>query len=187
MTDTNWFVITGGPSSGKSKTIDKLAFLGYAIVPEAARILIDDEISKGRKTKEIRDDEGLFQEKVLQMKVDVEGRIPTKQTTFFERGIPDSIAYYRLLGKDVSPVIEASMERRYKGVFLLNQLPYEKDYARTEDAETASKLNMLLHDSYSNLGYGVVSVPAMPLSKRVDFILNITGSNEKRIDGLYSS
>ena len=38
---TNWYIITGGPSTGKSKTIDHLAYLGYLIRPEVARILID--------------------------------------------------------------------------------------------------------------------------------------------------
>ena len=54
---TNWYVITGGPSTGKSKTIDYLAYLGYLIRPEVARILIDDELSKGKTLEEIREDE----------------------------------------------------------------------------------------------------------------------------------
>jgi predicted ATPase len=170
--DTKWYVITGGPSSGKTKTVEYLAFLGYAIVPEAARIFIDNEISKGRTIKDIRSDEAEFQRIVLEMKIDTENKTPVNRTTFFERGIPDSIAYYKVCGKDTTPIISASKKRRYEGVFLLEQLPFEKDYARTEDEKLANKLSLLLKDSYSSLGYNVISVPPIkPISERANFIL----------------
>lgn len=37
---TNWYIITGGPSTGKSKTIDHLAYLGYLIRPEVSLVFI---------------------------------------------------------------------------------------------------------------------------------------------------
>lgn len=171
--ETNWYVVTGGPSSGKTKAIEHLAFLGYPIIPEAARILIDNERSKGRTTEEIRVSETEFQRIVLQMKIDAENRTPADQTTFFERGIPDSIAYYKICREDPEPAVTASQKRRYKGVFLLEQLPFEKDYARIEDEKTAHELSRLLHDSYSDLGYEVICVPPIkPIDKRVAFILS---------------
>jgi len=170
--DTNWYVITGGPSSGKTKTIEYLSFLGYPIIPEAARVLIDVEKSKGKTTKEIRSDEFEFQRKALQMKIEVEDRIPPEQITFFDRGIPDSIAYYQICGEDPTPVIKASQKRKYIKVFLLEQLQLEKDYARTEDDETVKKLNRLLRESYLNLGYEIVDIPVMSIEKRVQKILS---------------
>jgi predicted ATPase len=173
MIDTNWHVITGGPSSGKTKIIERLAFLGYLTVPEAARILIDNERSKGRTTEEIRADEAEFQRIVLQMKIDVENRMPPNQIIFFERGIPDSIAYYKVCGVNTESAIRASQKRRYKMIFLLEQLPFEKDYARVEDEKLANELSQLIHDSYSELGYNVIRVPLIkPIDRRVEFILS---------------
>ncbi len=172
--ETNWYVITGGPHSGKSGAMDSIAFLGYPIIPEAARILIDNERSKGRTTEEIRADENAFQREVFKMKVEAEGRIPPERLTFLDRGIPDSIAYYQLCGEDITPVVEASKNRRYKGVFLLELLEeYKKDYARTEDKEMALKLQDWLRQSYSFFGYDVILVPELScIEERAEFILS---------------
>ena len=170
--DTNWYVITGGPSSGKTKVIEHLASLGYATVPEIARILIDSEQNKGRTIKEIRADEAEFQRKVFQMKIAAEDKLSPEQITFFDRGIPDSVAYYQLCGLNPTPIIEESKKRKYKGVFILEQLPFEKDYARVENEKTARDLDKLLYEAYSNLGYNVVRVPSQSIEERVKFILS---------------
>lgn len=170
--ETNWYVITGGPCSGKTKTIECLAFLGYKVVPECARIFIDNEMSKGKTIEQIRCDEREFQIKIFEMKIDVENRMPVKQVIFFERGIPDSIAYYRLYGQEVSSVINASQKRRYKGIFLLEQLPFERDSVRTENEELACRISQMLYKAYIELGYGVVKVPVKPIDERVRFILD---------------
>ncbi len=172
MINTNWYIITGGPSSGKTKVIEYLSFLNYAIIPEAARILVDTEASKGKTIEEIRGDESGFQKKTLEMKIEIENRIPSKQITFFDRGIPDSIAYYCIRKKDISPVIMAAKKRKYRKIFLLEQLPFRNDYARTEDKKTAHSLNQLLYKSYSELGYNIIRVPVKSIKERVEFILN---------------
>lgn len=171
--DTNWYVITGGPSSGKSKMLDRLAFLGYSIVPEAARIYIDDERSKGRTTEEIRADEAEFQKIVLNMKIDKEAKLSPKDIIFLERGMPDSVAYYQICGADIEPVILASQDRRYKGIFLLDQAPFEKDYARTEDEKQAKRISRLLNNAYRRFNYDVIRVPILgSIEERANYILN---------------
>ena len=170
--NTNWHVITGGPCSGKTKVIEYLAFLGYAIVPEAARILIDLEISKGKTIKEIRFDEVEFQRETLKMKIEAENRMPPKKIIFFERGIPDSIAYYCICGEDSAFVIKTSQKRKYKNIFLLEQLPFKKDYARVENEKLSCDLNKLLYGAYSKLEYNVIRVPSKSIKERAEFILS---------------
>ena len=67
--ESKWYVITGGPSSGKTTVLKKLAELGYLTYPEAARVFIDGEMAKGKSLKEIRGDEAEFQRKVLKIKI----------------------------------------------------------------------------------------------------------------------
>jgi predicted ATPase len=172
MLETNWYVITGAPSSGKTKLIEYLSFLGYHTVPEVARLLIDVEMSKGRKIEEIRGNDYEFQMRILEMKIDVENRTPIDQLTFFDRAIPDSIAYFKISKIDPKRVIDACKKRRYKGVFLLEQLPFDKDYARTEDEKLAKELSDLIEDSYISVGYKVVHVPVKPITERAKFILD---------------
>jgi predicted ATPase len=171
-TQTNWYIITGGPSAGKSKTLEQLAFLGHNVVPEAARMLIDEEFSKGKDIYQVRKDELAFQEKILQLKLEAEAKLDPNQLTFIDRGIADSFPYFSLAGADTDRILDLSQRNIYKGIFLLDQVTFEKDYARqTEDAELANRISDLLSHAYTQLGYEFVRVPVMPISERVDFIL----------------
>ena len=168
----NWYVITGGPSSGKTTTVNELSKLGFHTVPEAARLLIDREMDNGKTLEQIRVDELEFQVRVLEMKIEIEGKAPKDKTVFLDRAIPDSIAYYEFWGSDSKELEELCKERRYNKIFFLEQLPYKNDYARVEDEETANRISELLFKAYANLGYEVIRVPAMSIEDRTEFILS---------------
>lgn len=171
MEETNWVVITGGPSSGKSTLLACLENQGYKIVFEVARIIIDREIAGGKTLGEIRADEAEFQRRVLQMKIDIEEKLLSQQLTFLDRGIPDSIAYNQICRADVTLAFEASRKRRYRAVFHCEQVPFEQDHARTEDQKKAHEISTLLHKAYTDLGYEVIGVPLMSTEERAKFIL----------------
>src|SRR3990167_754434 len=126
---TNWVVITGGPYSGKTTTVNHLKSLGFSSSPEAARTLIDIGISSGLTTKEVRRDEAQFIQSVLDIQLVLENILLPDKLCFHDRGVPDSIAYIRLTGGDESYAKKAALRRKYKAVFLLDPLPFEKDYA----------------------------------------------------------
>lgn len=176
-TKPNWYVITGGPSSGKTTVLNELAKLGYIVNPEAARVLIDEEMAKGKSIEEIRGPtkggypEAEFQKKVLKIKIDVEKAAPKDKIVFFDRAIPDSIAYYQICGLDPKEVLKSCRGKVYRKIFFLEQLPFDQDYARVEDAETIKKLNKLLKESYQNLGYEIIEIPAISVQKQVKKIL----------------
>lgn len=168
---SNWYVITGGPSSGKTTVLKELGKAGYTIYPEAARVLINKEIVKGKTLKEIRRNEAEFQRKVLKIKIETEKTAPKDKIVFFDRAIPDSIAYYQICGLDPKEIIKLCREKRYGKIFLLEQIPFKKDYARTENLQIAEKLNKLLKKCYKKLGYKIINVPAVSVKKRVKIIL----------------
>lgn len=170
--DPNWYVITGGPSSGKTTVLKELSKLGYLIYPEAARVFIDQEIAKGKSLKEIRGDEAQFQKKVLEIKIETEKAAPKDKIVFFDRAIPDSIAYYQICGLNPKEILKFCQGKSYRKIFLFEQLPFENDYARVEDSKTIEKLNRLLKESYENLGYEVINIPALSVEERVQKILS---------------
>lgn len=171
--ETNWYIITGGPSTGKSKTIDHLAFLGYLIRPEVARILIDNEMSKGKTLAEIRSNDEQFEHNILKIKIEMEEKASKDQMIFWERGMPDSIVYLKPSNNDYKVALEESKKRKYKGIFILDILPrYEKDYARTEGSKKAKEIHEALHKCYNDLGYKVIRVPVMSIAERAQFIIN---------------
>jgi len=168
----HWYVITGGPSSGKTTIIEELSKLGYIIYPEAARVFINQEIAKDKSLKEIRNNEAEFQRKVLKIKIAVEKTAPKDKTVFFDRAIPDSIAYYQIYGLGRKEVLKFCQSKKYKKIFFLEQLPFEKDYARVENEETIKKIKKLLKENYKNLGYEVINIPAMSIKDRIQKILS---------------
>lgn len=167
-----WFVVTGGPCSGKTTTLRHLATRGYRVEYEVARIYIDEEMAKGRKLSDIRHDEVKFQAEVLRRKVQLERRLPVSETIFLERGIHDTAAYYALCGAPMDQGLLSEMAgSRYGSVFILEMLQYKKDYARTEDRKTAQKIQQLIKTWYATYGLQTISVPVLPVGERVKFIL----------------
>jgi predicted ATPase len=166
-----WYVITGGPSSGKTTVIEELAKLGYITFPEAARILIDQEIAEGKSIEEIRANEIEFQKRVFRLNLKILKKAPRDKVVFFDRALPDSIAYYRICGLDPKEILKHCKRKIYKKVFFLEQLPLKRDYARIENGKTVKKLNKLLKKTYRSLGYEVITVPKMSVKKRVQKIL----------------
>ncbi len=106
-------MITGGPSSGKTTILKELKKLGYITYPDAARVLIDKEKKKGKKLKEIRKDEAEFQKKVLKAKIKIEKSAPRDKIVFFDRAIPDSIAYYQMCELDPKEVLKFCKRKIY--------------------------------------------------------------------------
>ncbi len=165
-----WYVLTGGPSSGKTTLLNELGKLGYYTVPEAARRIIDDNIANGISSGELRKDAAAFQKQVLELKLKTERKTPKSRIVFFDRGVPDSMAYYEFLNLDMHGLKKLAKDR-YRRVFFLEQLPYKKDYARTESKKMASNISRLLFRAYKNLGYSIVSLPAVPVEERLSLVL----------------
>ena len=166
-----WFVITGGPSSGITVTADYIAMLGHHTVPETARVFIDGEIAKGREIGDIRKDELSFQMTVFRMKQELEIKIPKDKIVFFQRGIPDTLAYHRLLGADTKDIYDICKKSQYGKVFILEPVGLKKDYARIENEETAVKIFHLLKEAYNELGFPIITVPKMTIEERANMIL----------------
>jgi predicted ATPase len=172
---SKWYVITGAPCSGKTTVLECLNKMGYQTVPEAARVFVDEEIRKGRKNEEVKYDMLKFQRNVLIMKLNSEKKMPKDRIIFFDRGLPDSIAYFEHYNFNVNEVLRFCKEKSYRKVFLLERLPFEKDYARIENDDAAARLQELLRKAYSGLGYEIVEIPIMTVEERVKMILSNIG------------
>lgn len=170
---TNWYVITGGPSSGKTTTVNILKARGYRTTIEHARHFLDTQRVRGRTVAEIRRNQATFQLGVLRMQIEQEAALDPDTLTFLDRALPDALAYYRYL--DLPPdqmLLDALALANYRKVFLLDLLPLVRDYARTEDSAAQLKIHTLLREVYQELGHAVDSVPALPPDERVAYILD---------------
>jgi len=168
---TDWHVLTGAPCSGKTAVINELARRGFGVVHETARAHIEDKLAQGLSLEEIRRDEAAFEHLILERKLAIEKRLDPEKTVFFDRAVPDSIAYFRLAGLDASEPEAISIRVRYKKVYLLDRLPVRKDSVRSEDEKTAERIEALLIECYRGLGYPVIRIPVSSVFRRADLIL----------------
>jgi predicted ATPase len=170
---TNWCVITGGPSSGKTTTVNILRARGYATTVEHARHFIDTQRIAGKTVAEIRENQRAFQRGVLLMQLDQEASLDRSELVFLDRALPDQLAYYRFLNLEPDPLLaEALAKASYRRVFLLDLLPLASDYARTEDKAAQDEIHRHIGDVYRELGFPVTVVPALKPEARVVFILS---------------
>ena len=169
---TNWYVITGGPSSGKTTTVNLLKERGYITTLENARHFLDTQRLKGRTIEEVRKNQREFQLGVLKMQIKQENEISPNVQVFLDRAIPDALAYYRFLNlTEDARLTEALRNISYKKIFIMDPVPLKNDYARNENAEAQKKIHELITEVYESLPFPVVHVPVLPPEERVDFIL----------------
>jgi predicted ATPase len=173
---TRWVVITGAPSSGKTSVIEDLRARGYAVQAEVARELIEECLRRGLSVEEMRKDGGKrLQKDILRVKMARETALGPEACVFMDRGMPDSISYFRLAGLDVALAAQACRTFRYKAVFIFDRLPLVRDGVRSEDENMAQEIDGMLRGDYASLGYEPVAVPVMPVGARSDFILETLG------------
>ena len=169
---TNWYVITGGPSSGKTTTVNILRERGYITTMEHARHFIDTQRLKGKTIEEVRKNQLEFQLCVLEMQIEQENEIAPHVQVFLDRAIPDALAYYRFLKlTEDNKLTEALKTVSYKKIFIMDYLPLKNDYARTENVAAQKKIHALITAVYESLPFPIVHVPVLPAEDRVDFIL----------------
>jgi predicted ATPase len=163
-------VIIGGPSSGKTTVIERLAALGYVTVPESARLVLQE--LKIADPRPIRDK---FQNLVFQRQLEAEACITgTEQMCFFDGGIFDGCAYYLSDGLAVPSMFDTVNGARYDYAFLFEPLDvFVNDGVRYQNAELARTVAELLYECYSARGVQVERVPNIPVEDRVAAILTL--------------
>ena len=145
--NTNWYVVTGGPSTGKTTVINMLEKRGYKTTIEHARHYIDTMRIEGQTVEDMRNNKRKFQLGVLDMQIEQEAAIKPKDLVFLDRAIPDAMAYYQFLMLDYDEkLLNAVKNTSYKKIFII--------------------------DVYTSLGFPIVTVPVLPPIERVEFILN---------------
>jgi predicted ATPase len=168
---TNWHVITGAASCGKTTLIDLLAAKGFPTVPETARLYIDGEMAKGRTIQEIRANGPAFQRCLIELQLGIESGLPAMEVVFLDRAVPDYLAYCRVFGPNPNEFLAECFHYRYAAIFMLAPLPFQEDGARDEDAHLVGFLDQWHARDYSALGYDVVRVPVLTPQERLAFVL----------------
>lgn len=169
--NTDWVVITGPPSSGKTTVLNALSKLGYETSGDSTRALIERFAASGRSVDEFRfaDD---FQPRVLEAMLEAQSKLTPDKLTFLEFALPCNIAFHRTESRKLTAGLpEAAVKYKYKAVFILDPLPWNSDGVRAEDAKYQGIVHGHFGPVYRELGYAPVAVPVSSVDERVRLIL----------------
>ncbi|RQR47942.1 ATPase [Burkholderia sp. Bp9126] len=171
-----FFVVTGGPGSGKSTLIDALERAGFARSQEAGRGVIQDQMAVDGRALPWRDP-AAFAELMLSWEMRSHRLARhARGPVFFDRGVPDVIGYLRLSGLAVPAHAEAAARRfRYhRRVFIAPPWPeiYTQDTERRQDFDEAVRTYEAMVDCYVSYGYRLVELPRANVKARVRFVLD---------------
>lgn len=171
---TEWTVLTGAPSSGKTTLITQLEMLGKKCLPEAAGMHVESCLRTGKSLETICADQQQLQRGILHQAMRLESSIDDQTPHILDRSAVDSLAYCRLYTIDPGYIQKHLIlhAKKYKKVLQLDRLPFEKNNVRIENDTLSAALDRHLHDVYSELGYDVIRIPVLSVRERVQAILH---------------
>ena len=167
--------IIGSPASGKTSIIDKLKNKGHVCMEEISREITLKAQNKGIDQLFLKDPD-LFSKQLLEArkKQFIEADTADSPLVFFDRGLPDVVAYLDYIDSDYSmDFIENCKKHKYDKVFILTPWKdiYIQDNERYETFEQATEIHKYLTKWYKRFDYKLVEVPHSTVENRVDFIL----------------
>jgi len=156
--DIQRVVLTGGPCCGKTTLLNGLAERAYSVVPEAARMIIEENQKREGEYVPWINLYG-FQQKTTERVLELEHSFEDS-LLFCDRGVVDGHGY-SVSGKIPTPeLIKKFSVKRYDTVFILDPIPvYQKDEARRENPEEAKKVHAAIWNAYREFGYSPIRVP----------------------------
>jgi predicted ATPase len=174
-----FFVVTGGPGSGKTTLIEALNRSGYACSVEAGRGIIQDQVEIGGRALPWIDP-AAFAELMLAWEMrSYRMAQAASGVVFFDRGVPDVAGYLRLSGLSLpEPVKRAAEVFRYnRRVFIAPPWAeiFQSDRERKQDFDEAMRTYEAMVATYTEYDYELIELPRGSVHERVDFLLKKIG------------
>lgn len=175
------YILTGAPGAGKTAVLRLLETSGYAVVEEAATDVIALGNALGREKPW---QEHGFIDRIITLQRQRQNSVRATQgaTVFFDRSPVCTLALSRYLGFTTSRLLAREVGRvvaegMYEATvfFIRNQGFVQATAARRISFEDSLVFEQLHEQTYRDLGFQLVEVPAGPLADRVALIRQTVG------------
>ena len=165
------YILTGTPGAGKTAVLRMLETHRHVVVEEAATDIIALDSAMGREHP--RHDH-TFIDDIVTLQRQRQTAVHAEATVFFDRSPVCTLALSRYLGLTTSPLLATEIDRVLaQGVyestvfFVRNQGFVRPTQARRITPEDALVFEQVHDQTYRDLGFHLVEVPAGPLTDRV--------------------
>lgn len=171
----HYFILTGAPGTGKTTVLKHLRNLGYQGADEVAREVLSHQLSVDGPALPAKSPK-LFIQKMLGSAISkYESGKVSGGPVFFDRGIPDLIAYAVRFDVNPEEFIKAAEKYKYNSsVFIFN--PWKEIFVNDNERRLTFEMTVQFHESivqsYKSLGYKMIVVPNKPVESIAEFILN---------------
>lgn len=182
MATDRFFILTGGPGSGKTTLVNALKSRGMATTEEAGRGVIREELEN--------DGDALpwvnpthFAERMFEWELrSYRFAERTSGPVFFDRGLPDTIGYLRLEGFPVpSSMEEEAWRLRYNRQVIIAppwKDIYDRDEERRQSWDVAVRTWEIMAETYEAFDYQLLELPRASVEDRLEFMLTLIPSDQ---------
>ncbi|MDQ5941150.1 MAG: hypothetical protein QG632_876 [Candidatus Dependentiae bacterium] len=173
-----WYILAGGPSTGKTSVLSELEKRGYAVKQEAATAFILQELAQGVAEPWLNPE---FQLNISlrHAEHEREALAEKKEIVFFDRGPVDSLSHVLISHQPENQTIinlvdnGLSNGQYHSKVFFFEDLSFHvQTEVRYEGLAEAQRLTEKFRKDYESLGFEIIVVPAGSIEARADFILS---------------
>ncbi|AEW00182.1 ATPase [Niastella koreensis] len=171
----NFYIISGGPGSGKTSLLHALAKQGIPCMPEAGRAIIQDQMAIGGSALHWGD-KSAFAELMLSWEMRSYREAQQLQgPVLFDRGVPDVMGYLMLSQLPVPVHVEKAAHLFKYNRYVFMAPPWKEifmqDDERTQTFAEAKATYDSLVNVYLKLGYTPLALPLDTMAERVQFVL----------------
>lgn len=168
--------LIGGPATGKTTLINALKTRGYYCMDEISRQVTLDAQKNGIEQLFL-EDPIWFSKQLLESrkKQFIEAQNSDEPVVFFDRGLPDIVAYLDYIKSDYGQEFITVCEfYKYDKIFILPpwKAIYKTDNERYESFDQLLEIHEFLKKWYSKFGYEIIEVHIGSIQERIKFILN---------------